>query len=188
MDLSAMDVLKKPAVCADTGQSLLWAWSSREIWCDLHNKKDAERSCVLQPLCKEALWVCRITVSVKGTRCYSRFKLDFRWEGKAADEASETWRLRAQLCLVNVVGFHPGWQLWFLALDQCQQVCSDWLLMTVHVCPIFYCFIGAFHLELLNLFVLWWCCLLCFWHQCGWNPLLEGCVLVRSKEWMHHID
>lgn len=51
----------------------------------------------------------------------------------------------------------------------------------LYVCPIWYCSTGAFHLEPLDLFVLWWCCLLCCWHQCAWNLLLEGCVLEKQR-------
>lgn len=51
----------------------------------------------------------------------------------------------------------------------------------LHACPIFYCVIGAFHGEPVHLFVLWWCCLLCLWHQGVWNPVLEGCVVERQR-------
>lgn len=50
-----------------------------------------------------------------------------------------------ELCLFNVVGFHLCGKLWFLTLDQCQQVCSNWLLMMVRYCTACMSYLLLFH-------------------------------------------
>lgn len=135
---------------ANIGHSLLWAWSYREIQCDLHNKEKLLRGlagwnavCPLAPLQEADHCMC-----VNGAHCYSQFEIDFRWEKATANSGmgTEKLRLRAELlCLFNVICFHLGWKLWFLALDQCQQVCSNWLLMTVRYCTACKSYLLLFH-------------------------------------------
>lgn len=79
---------------ANIGHSLLWAWSYREIQCDLHNKEKLwevlqdETLCVLWPLCKKQITVC---VWMGHTAIHSS-KIDFRWEKVTANSGMGTLR------------------------------------------------------------------------------------------------